>query len=39
MNETEIKALLQAQLPKLIAQDPTIRDFIARAIYSKVLYP
>ncbi len=32
MNETEIKALLQAQLPKLIAQDPTIRDFIARAM-------
>ncbi len=32
MNETEIKALIREQLPDLIANDPNIRDFIARAI-------
>jgi hypothetical protein len=32
MTETEIKTIIQQELPSLIAQDPLIRDFILRTV-------
>jgi hypothetical protein len=32
MTETEIRTIIQQQLPNLIAQDPLIRDFILRTV-------
>lgn len=32
MNQSEIKILIQQELPQLIAQDPLIRDFILRTV-------
>jgi hypothetical protein len=32
MNSTEIKTIIQQQLPEIIAQDPLIRDFILRTV-------
>lgn len=32
MNETEIKAIIQQNLPSMLAQDPLVRDFILRTV-------
>jgi hypothetical protein len=32
MTETEIKTIIQRELPNLIADDPLIRDFILRTV-------
>ncbi len=32
MTETEIKNIIQQQLPELISKDPLIRDFILRTV-------
>jgi len=32
MTETEIKTIIQRELPRIIAEDPTVRDFILRTV-------
>ena len=32
MTETEIRALIQQELPQLLAQDPLIREFLVRSL-------
>ena len=32
MNETQVKAIIQQQLPHLLAQDPELRGFILRTV-------
>ncbi len=32
MNETEVKAIIQQELPHLLAQDPLVRDFVLRTV-------